>query len=56
VIAGIGGTNHTLWRIESVKFVLSGLIGMAVLILVMIKIPLANAGSPDEPAPPAAIM
>ncbi|HXX27982.1 MAG TPA: oligopeptide transporter, OPT family [Terriglobales bacterium] len=56
VIAAIVGTNHTLWHIEAGNFALSGLIGMAVLILVMMKIPLANAGSPDEPAPPTAIM
>ena len=33
--------------------------GMAVMLLVatvMVKVPLANAGSPDEPAPPTAIM
>jgi putative OPT family oligopeptide transporter len=35
---------------------ISGLIGLAVLAAVMIKLPLANAGSPDEPAPPTAIM
>ncbi len=34
----------------------SGLIGLAVLVFVMIKVPLANAGRPDEPAPPTAIM
>jgi putative OPT family oligopeptide transporter len=56
VIAAIVGTNHTLWHIESGNLLFSGLIGMAVLILVMMKIPLANAGSPDEPAPPTAIM
>ncbi len=56
VIAAIVGTKHALWHLESGNFALSGLIGMAVLILVMIKIPLANAGSPDEPAPPTAIM
>jgi hypothetical protein len=27
-----------------------------VLIVVMIRVPLANAGHPDEPAPPTAIM
>jgi putative OPT family oligopeptide transporter len=31
-------------------------IAAVVLIAVMIKLPLANAGSPDEPAPPTAIM
>jgi putative OPT family oligopeptide transporter len=35
---------------------ISGLIALAVLIFVMIKVPLANAGNPDEPAPPTAIM
>ena len=35
---------------------LRALIGMAVLVFVMMKVPLANAGSPDEPAPPTAIM
>jgi putative OPT family oligopeptide transporter len=37
----------------------SSIAGMAVLVLVgavMVRIPLANAGRPDEPAPPAAIM
>ncbi len=32
------------------------LIAAAAVILVMIRLPLANAGSPDEPAPPTAIM
>jgi putative OPT family oligopeptide transporter len=32
------------------------IVAAAALILVMIKVPLANAGSPDEPAPPTAIM
>ncbi len=35
---------------------ISGLIGLAALIAVMINVPLMNAGSPDEPAPPTAIM
>jgi uncharacterized oligopeptide transporter (OPT) family protein len=32
------------------------IIAAAALIFVMIKVPLANAGHPDEPAPPTAIM
>jgi hypothetical protein len=32
------------------------LIAFAVLMLVMVRVPLANAGKADEPAPPAAIM
>ncbi len=34
----------------------AAIIAIAILIAVMIKVPLANAGSPDEPAPPTAIM
>ena len=56
VIAAIVGSNHQLWHISSGDMWFSGLIGMAALIFLMIKIPLANAGRPDEPAPPTAIM
>jgi putative OPT family oligopeptide transporter len=35
---------------------LAGVAVMALLALVMVKIPLSNAGSPDEPAPPTAMM
>jgi hypothetical protein len=56
VIAGVVGSNHQLWHIDIGDFAFSGLIGMAVLIFVMMRVPLSNAGSPDEPAPPTAIM
>ena len=56
VIAGIVGSNHQLWHIDIGDIAFSGLIGMAFLIFVMMKVPLSNAGSPDEPAPPTAIM
>ena len=36
--------------------VISGFIVLVILAVVMIRVPLANAGSPDEPAPPTAIM
>jgi putative OPT family oligopeptide transporter len=36
--------------------VLSGFIVLVILAVVMIRVPLANAGRPDEPAPPTAIM
>jgi uncharacterized oligopeptide transporter (OPT) family protein len=36
--------------------VFSGFIMLVILAIVMIRVPLANAGSPDEPAPPTAIM
>ncbi len=35
---------------------ISGFIVLVILAIVMVRIPLANAGSPDEPAPPTAIM
>jgi len=56
VIAAIVGSNHQLWHIDIGDVAFSGLIGMAVLIFIMMKVPLSNAGSPDEPAPPTAIM
>ena len=36
--------------------VFSGFIVLVILGIVMVRVPLANAGSPDEPAPPTAIM
>jgi putative OPT family oligopeptide transporter len=56
VIASIVGTGHKLPDIGIGNAWITGLIGLALLITVMVKVPLANAGSPDEPAPPTAIM
>jgi putative OPT family oligopeptide transporter len=56
VIAAIVGSNHRLWHITVGDAWVSGLIGLAVLITVMMKVPLANAGRPEDPAPPTAIM
>jgi putative OPT family oligopeptide transporter len=36
--------------------VISGFIVLVILAVVMVRVPLASAGSPDEPAPPTAIM
>jgi putative OPT family oligopeptide transporter len=36
--------------------VISGFIVLVILAVVMVRVPLANAGRPDEPAPPTAIM
>ena len=55
-IAGIVGTGHSLFHIDFGDAWWTGLVGLALLVAVMIKLPLANAGSPDEPAPPTAIM
>jgi hypothetical protein len=35
---------------------LAGVVVMALICFVLVRIPLMNAGSPDEPAPPTAIM
>jgi putative OPT family oligopeptide transporter len=35
---------------------LFGLVVMAILAFILVRVPLANAGSPDEPAPPVAMM
>ncbi len=35
---------------------IGGFVMLVILAIVMIRVPLANAGSPDEPAPPTAIM
>jgi len=35
---------------------ITAVIALAVLVAVMVLVPLANAGNPDEPAPPTAIM
>ena len=56
VVAAIVGTGHTMLDVKIGNAWISGLIGLALLVAVMIKLPLANAGSPDEPAPPTAIM
>ena len=56
VIASIVGTGHNMPDVGIGRAWISGLIGLALLVAVMIKLPLANAGSPDEPAPPTAIM
>jgi hypothetical protein len=56
VIAGLVGTGHDVTLIKWVAPFVAALIALAVLIIVMVQVPLASAGSPDEPAPPTAIM
>jgi hypothetical protein len=55
-IAFVVGTGHKLFHLNLGDLWFTGLVGLAVLVGIMIKVPLANAGSPDEPAPPTAIM
>lgn len=50
-----------IWRGNTPQLLTSphwigAVVAMAALVFVMIKVPLSNAGSPDEPAPPTAIM
>ena len=56
VIAGLVGTGHDVTLFKwTVPFVVS-LFALAVIVAVMVRVPLANAGRPEEPAPPTAIM
>ncbi len=56
VIAGLVGTGHDVSLLKWNAPIWTALIALVVLIVVMIRVPLANAGRPDEPAPPTAIM
>jgi putative OPT family oligopeptide transporter len=56
VIAGLVGSGKDVTLVHWTPPVLVALAALAVLIMVMVRVPLANAGSPDEPAPPTAIM
>ena len=48
--------NWPLPKVLAHPSYLVGLVVMAALAWVLVRVPLANAGSPDEPAPPAAMM
>jgi putative OPT family oligopeptide transporter len=56
VIAGLVGSGKDVALIHWTPPFLVALIALVVLIVVMIRVPLANAGRPEEPAPPTAIM
>ncbi len=56
VIAGLVGSGYDVALLKWTPPFLAALIALALLVSAMIRVPLANAGSPDEPAPPAAIM
>ncbi len=56
VIAGLVGSGKDVTLVHWTPSFWIALAALAVLILVMVRVPLANAGSPDEPAPPTAIM
>jgi putative OPT family oligopeptide transporter len=56
VIAGLVGSGRDVALLKWTPSIWTAIGAMAVLIIAMIRVPLANAGSPDEPAPPTAIM
>ncbi len=56
VIAGLVGSGHDVTLLKWTPPFIAALVALAILIFAMIRVPLANAGSPDEPAPPTAIM
>jgi len=56
VIAGLQFAKIKVPELTAAPAFWTGLVALIVLAAVMIRVPLANAGSPDEPAPPAAIM
>ncbi|HEV2687915.1 MAG TPA: oligopeptide transporter, OPT family, partial [Bryobacteraceae bacterium] len=56
VIAGLVGSGKDVTLVHWTPSVWASLAAFLVLIIAMVRVPLANAGSPDEPAPPTAIM
>jgi putative OPT family oligopeptide transporter len=56
VIAGLVGSGRDVTLVHWTPSFWLALAALAILVLVMVRVPLANAGSPDEPAPPTAIM
>ncbi len=56
VVAGLVGAGKDVTLFHWTPSFWAALAALALLAIVMIRVPLANAGSPDEPAPPTAIM
>jgi len=56
VIAGLVGSGRDVALLKWTPSFWTAIVAMAVLIIAMVRVPLANAGAPDEPAPPTAIM
>jgi putative OPT family oligopeptide transporter len=55
-IAGLVGSGHDVTLFQWTPSFFLALGALAVLAIVMIRVPLANAGRPEDPAPPTAIM
>jgi putative OPT family oligopeptide transporter len=56
VIAGLVGSNHDVTLFKWTPPFLLALGALAILAVVMVRVPLANCGRPEDPAPPTAIM
>ena len=56
IIAGLVGAGKNVMLVHWTPPIWAAAGALAVLLIAMIRVPLANAGSPDEPAPPTAIM
>ena len=56
VIAGLVGAGKDVTLVHWSAPLWTAFIALVVLVLVMIRVPLANAGRPEDPAPPTAIM
>jgi putative OPT family oligopeptide transporter len=56
VVAGLVGAGKDVTLFHWTPPIWAALAALIVLAIVMVRVPLANAGSPDEPAPPSAIM
>jgi len=56
VIAGLVGSNHDVTLFKWTPPFLLALGALAILAIVMIRVPLASCGRPEDPAPPTAIM
>lgn len=56
VIAGLVGAGKDVTLVHWTPSFWAALAALAVLVAVMTRVPLANAGRPEDPAPPAAIM
>jgi putative OPT family oligopeptide transporter len=56
VIAGLVGSGRDVTLVKWGAPFWAALLALLVLVVTMVRVPLANAGRPDEPAPPTAIM
>jgi putative OPT family oligopeptide transporter len=59
-IAGLVGSGHNVtlvnWNPDSFMPMLLAFVALIILAIIMVLVPLANAGRPEDPAPPTAIM